>query len=545
MPPGNVGVTRRSHCFLHAAVVTRRIIALLVLAVGISAGIAAGPGQAARPDVLVRLRPDATAASSGILARAGGTLVAKELDLWRLPARSAPPALRSLRAAGAVAFSQPEATYTAAVTTVSAATAADPFAAQEWWRSAIGVDTVTPPGPGVPVSLVDSGVDLGHPEFAGRPNLIALNTQEPQPLGGVHGTAVASVVGAQENGVGVVGVYPDAVIRSWDAATGAGTELTTTAIVNGILAVSAEGKTVINLSLGGPGPDPAIRSAVDLAIARGSLVVAASGNDGEDGNVLTYPAAYAHVLTVAATQPDGSVAPWSSRSRFVDLAAPGAQIPVATVDPATGGTGWAPEDGTSFATPIVSAAAAWIWTVRPTLDAGQVAQILRSTATDIGAPGRDPSSGYGLLNLPAALSAPTPPRDGSEPNDDANQVVPGRDGYHSTPALLRKATASTRITGSVDKFEDPRDVYRVWVPKGRRLTARVTGDAAAALTLARETTQSVAPSLSPADRLARGAQSAAATTLLYRNATQGRFTLLVVTPKTADTTRYTLTLTTR
>ena len=158
--------------------------------------------------------------------------------------------------------------------------------------------------------------------------------------------------------------------------------------------------------------------------------------------------------------------PWSSRSRFVDLAAPGAQIPVATVDPATGATGWAPEDGTSFATPIVSAAAAWIWTTRPTLDAGQVAQILRSSATDIGAPGRDPASGYGLLNLPAALSTPTPPRDENEPNDDADQVVPGRDGYHSTPALLRKTETSMRISGTVDKTEDPRDVYRVWLLEG-------------------------------------------------------------------------------
>ena len=266
----------------------RRIaVALFVLVVTVSAGAMAGAGDAARPDILVRLRPGSPAASSNVLARAGATLVAKELELWRLPARSAAPALRILRASDAVVFAEREATYTAAVSSVSAS---DPFAAQEWWRSAIGVDTLTPPGPGVSVSLVDSGVDLGHPEFAGRPNLIALNTQEPQPLGGVHGTAVASVVGAQENGVGVVGVYPNAVIRSWDAATGNGAQLTTSAIVTGILEVSQVGKTVINLSLGGPGADPAIKSAVDLAVARGSLVVAASGNDGEDGNALTYPA---------------------------------------------------------------------------------------------------------------------------------------------------------------------------------------------------------------------------------------------------------------
>ncbi|HEX5583530.1 S8 family peptidase [Gaiella sp.] len=522
----------------------RAIAALLVLVVGVSAGTLAGAGQAARPDVLVSLRPEAPTAASSILERAGGKLVARELDLWTLPAGSAAPALGALKAAGAVAFSEPEATHTASVSSVSAVSADDPLVGQEWWRSAIGADQLTPPGPGVPVSLVDSGVDLGHPEFAGRPNLIALNTQEPQPLGGVHGTAVASVVGAQANGVGVVGVYPDAVIRSWDAAIGTGTELTTSQIVNGIIAVSSQGKSVINLSLGGPGPDEAIKAAVDLAVARGSLVVAASGNDGEEGNTLTYPAAYPHVLTVAATQPDGSVAPWSSRSRFVDIAAPGAQIPVATVDSLTGGTGWAPEDGTSFATPIVSAAAAWLWTVRPALDAGQVAQILRQSATDIGSPGVDPSSGHGLLNLPAALATPTPVRDPNEPNDDANQVVPGRDGYHSTPALLRRS-ATTRVAGTVDRFEDPRDVFRVWVPKGRKLTASVVGDAATTLTLARGTAQSVGPVLASFDRLSRGVKTATGASLGYRNTAAGRFALIIVTPKTSVTTQYLLRIWTR
>jgi hypothetical protein len=519
----------------------RIVVVLSALVMGAFAGAVAGAGQAARPDVLIRLRPGAAAASSSVVARAGGTLVAKELDLWRLPARSAAPALETLRAAGAVAFSEPEAAYRAAVSSVSTE---DPYVAQEWWRSAIGVDTLTPPGPGVPVSLVDSGVYFGHPEFAGRPNLIALNTQEPQPLGGIHGTAVASVVGAQENGVGIVGVYPDAVIRSWDAATGAGTELTTSAIVNGILAVSKAGRTVINLSLGGPGPDQAIKAAVDLAVARGSLVVAASGNDGQNGNELTYPAAYPHVLTVGAMQPDGSVAPWSSRSRFVDLAAPGVQIVVATVDP-TGATGWAPEDGTSFAAPLVSASAAWIWTVRPTLDAGQVAQILRNSATDIAPPGRDPSSGYGLLDLPAALSAPTPLRDPGEPNDDANQVVPGRDEYHNTHALLQRNATSTRISATVDRFEDARDVYRVFVAKGKKLTARVNGDAATSLTLMRTTAQSVVPTPAAADRLAQGVQAADTTTLSYGNTALGRYALLVVTPKTAMTTQYTLAVTSR
>jgi Subtilase family len=520
---------------------SRAVLALLAVSLAVPSAAVASR-QATAPDVLVRLRSDAAGQSSAVLTEAGGTLVAEELKLWKLPAGTAARTLRTLEASGSVAFSERETTYAASVSSVDVS---DPLVPQEWWRSAIGVDGLTSPGPGVPVSLVDSGVDLDHPEFAGRPNLITLNTQEPQPFGGVHGTSVASVVGAQENGVGIVGVYPDSVIRSWDAATGLGTELTSSAIVDGILESSQLGRTVINLSLGGPDPDAAIKAAVDLAVARGSLVVAASGNDGEEGSPLNYPAAFPHVLTVAATQQDGSVAPFSSASRFVDLAAPGAQIPVATLDPETGTPTWALEDGTSFAAPLVSGVAAWIWTLRPSLDAGQVAQILRTSATDIGAPGRDAASGFGLLNVPAAIALPAPVRDQSEPNDDVDDVTPGRQGYHGTPAFTRRAKTSNRASGRVDAAEDPRDVYRVWLPKGKKLRARLSADAGIALKLIRSTAPSVARSVSRPYLLATSATTSTGATLAYRNTTAGRFVLLVVTPATANTTTYTLSISTR
>jgi len=520
---------------------SRAVLALLAVSLAVPSAAVASR-QATAPDVLVRLRSDAAGQSSAVLTEAGGTLVAEELKLWKLPAGTAARTLRTLEASGSVAFSERETTYAASVSSVDVS---DPLVPQEWWRSAIGVDGLTSPGPGVPVSLVDSGVDLDHPEFAGRPNLITLNTQEPQPFGGVHGTSVASVVGAQENGVGIVGVYPDSVIRSWDAATGLGTELTSSAIVDGILESSQLGRTVINLSLGGPDPDAAIKAAVDLAVARGSLVVAASGNDGEEGSPLNYPAAFPHVLTVAATQQDGSVAPFSSASRFVDLAAPGAQIPVATLDPETGTPTWALEDGTSFAAPLVSGVAAWIWTLRPSLDAGQVAQILRTSATDIGAPGRDAASGFGLLNVPAAIALPAPVRDQSEPNDDVDDVTPGRQGYHGTPAFTRRAKTSNRASGRVDAAEDPRDVYRVWLPKGKKLRARLSADAGIALKLIRSTAPSVARSVSRPYLLATSATTSTGATLAYRNTTAGRFVLLIVTPATANTTTYTLSISTR
>jgi hypothetical protein len=526
----------------HRLLVAALALSLATASLGGAVAVDADPATASLPGVLVRLRSDAPRDSAAVLSRAGGELAAEELDLWKLPARSAVGVLRTLRASDSVAFSMPEATYTA---TVSSATVPDPLVSQEWWRSAIAADGPTPPGPGVPVAIVDSGVYVDHPEFAGRPNLSTLNAQEPQPFGGVHGTSVASVVGAPRNGVGTEGVYPQAVLRSWDSATGSGIELTSSAIVDGILEASRSGKSVINLSLGGPA-DAAIEAAVEVAVARGSLVVAAAGNEGLEGNPLSYPGALPHVLTVAATQPDGSVAPWSSSSRFVDLAAPGAQIPVATLDPATGIPSWELADGTSFAAPLVAGAAAWIWTRRPSLDAGQVAQILRVSASDIGVAGRDPWSGLGLLNVRRALATAAPAKDPSEPNDDVDAVTPGRDGYLAIPPLTRRVRASTRTSGRVDAAEDPRDVYRVWLPKGKTLGARVSADAGISLELVRSTARSVANGVRSADLLAASESRTPTTAALgYRNPSGGRFALLVVTPKSARGTGYALAVSAR
>ena len=174
-----------------------------------------------------------------------------------------------------------------------------------------------------------------------------------------------------------------------------------------------------------------------------------------------------------------------------------------------------------------------------------MAQILRSTATDIGAPGRDAASGFGLLDVPAALALPAPVKDESESNDDVDDVTPGREGYHGTPAFTRRAKTSNRTAGRVDAAEDPRDVYRVWLPNGKTVRARLSADAGIRLTLVRSTAPSVARRASRPDLLATGATTSTGATLSYRNATAPRFALLVVTPATANTTTYALSVSTR
>ena len=133
----------------------------------------------------------------------------------------------------------------------------------------------------------------------------------------------------------------------------------------------------------------------------------------------------------------------------------------------------------------------------------------------------------------------------SEPSDDVDDVTPGREGYHGTPAFTSRAKTSNRTSGRVDAAEDPRDVYRVWLPEGKTVRARLSADAGIALKLVRSAAPSVARSVSRPDLLATGATTSTGTTLAYRNPTAARFVLLVVTPTTANTTTYTLSVSTR
>ena len=402
------------------------------------------------------------------LARAaGGTELAPELRIWRVPSF----AVAELRRAGVVHVSRPEQLLPTLAATQQNAT--DPLVPQEWWRAAIGSDQVDSPGAGKPVTVVDSGIDLSHPEFATRPNTTVLNAQTTTEVDEDHGTEVSSVIAAPNNGVGIVGIYPDAVLRVWDASPFG--FLSEGSAIQGIYEAARNGAGVINLSFGGEDDDPLLDDAIQFAFRSGSLVVAAAGNDALSGNPPNFPADYPHVLTVGATNERNEVAAFSSLSATVDLAAPGVHIPVAeplAMDP----SGYTTDgNGTSFAAPLVAGAAAWVWTVRPELDNTQLFELMRRSATDIAAPGFDKASGYGLLNLPAALAFKAPARDPQEPNDTPRQIEPHGLFAAGTPPLTAPGRTTGSISARVDRSEDPIDLYRVWAPAGRTIRAQVAG----------------------------------------------------------------------
>ncbi len=448
------------------------VLATVVLASGCFAGHAGAVSFAAavpRGEALSRL----AAADVGLVALSGdpqatrlvrargGRLISPRLRIWKLDGAVAARIVPELDRLGALRYAEPSRRRDSLVRFV------DPLSSPNlsYHLPAIGADRAEPPGAGFPITILDSGIDLTHPDFAARPNTVLLNPQFVSgPRGDdYHGTEVASVAAAAVNGVGAEGVYPEALIRIFDVRD----DLADVAVIVGIEAAIAAGPSVINLSLGGPEPSRSLYEATLRAFAAGSLVVASSGNELDVGNPTLYPAAFPHVLTVAASDRESRPTVFSSSGPTVDLTAPGENLPFQDPrDPSN----YSLISGTSFSAPLVSAAAAWVRTVRGAMSVSQLADLLRFSARDVAQPGYDERTGYGVLDIPAALAAPLPPRDPQEPNDDVSQVVAA--GVFSRA----KPLVSTRFAAILDETEDPRDVYRVSLPQGRSLTVRVTSD---------------------------------------------------------------------
>jgi thermitase len=274
--------------------------------------------------------------------------------------------------------------------------------APAFW-SAHGLGTF-PAARGVKVGIVDTGIDAAHEDLAGK--VVACGAAADGKVaagecadGEGHGTHVAGTIGAiADNGVGVAGVAFDAPLVVCRALGGAGGSGTVADVAACIRWVRDRGAKVISMSLGGPASQTlaeAAKTAYDRGGRGGALLVAAAGNDG-DGSV-EYPAGLPQVVSVAAIGPDDAVAPFSNENADVELAAPGVDILSARA-----GGGYVRESGTSMATPHVSGAAALLWGADPGASAATIRARLDAAVDDLGAPGRDPAYGFGVVDVATA-----------------------------------------------------------------------------------------------------------------------------------------------
>ena len=420
------------------------------------------PGAAAassQPSTWLVAAEPAGAARAAVLARRWGARKLHTGAVYRVPTARARAFAAGLRDAGALRYAEPDAPL---VRQSALDAAPDGYA-----RGFVVEPGLAPPPPGnAAIAVVDDLVDVAHPDLAG--NTRQLN---PGPILAAHGTQVASVAGGVLNGFGVVGVFPGAPILS----VGLPERIRCSDAANGILAAANAGAKVINLSFGSQSDCATMFGAVQIAFAKGSLVVAAVGNEFAQGNPVIYPAAYPHVLSVSSLDPNLKSSGFSSANAAVDVAAPGVAIPVATpgaFDTADGvPDGVMLGSGTSFAAPFVSGAAAWLATTRGDLSTGQLADVLRRSARDIPPAGYDRDTGYGLISMSAALALPAPARDVLEPNDGIS-FVNGSVFAQPDPYVWRGRGRRT-LGGSADKVEDPFDVYRIRLPARSRARIRL------------------------------------------------------------------------
>src|SRR5687767_1340292 len=256
------------------------------------------------------------------------------------------------------------------------------------------------------VAVLDSGVDLDHPDLEDRlvPGWDYVEDDATPQDEESHGTLVAGIVGADtDNSRGGAGSSWGASIMPMRVLDESGQGFDSD-IAEAITDAVDDGARIVNLSLSGPTTSDVLEEAVDYAEDHNVLVVAAAGNVGLD--LPQYPAAYDTVLAVGATDDAGTRASFSQQGSWLDVVAPGVEI----FGPLLGSSEQYTEgDGTSFAAPIVSGAAAMLRAQRPTYTAAQVRDRLRRTATDKGAAGFDNAYGHGLLDVAEAVELPPPP----------------------------------------------------------------------------------------------------------------------------------------
>lgn len=257
----------------------------------------------------------------------------------------------------------------------------------------------TTTGSGVKVAIVDTGIDLQHPDLKVAGGVNTINSHKSANDDNGHGTHVAGIVAALDNTIGVVGVAPGASLYAVKVLNSQGAGYLSD-IIEGLQWCVDNGIQVINMSLGASTDVQSFHDAITTTYQAGIVQVAAAGNS---GGYTEYPAGYSEVISVSAVAYDpnhpedpnsDTITSWSCRGK-VDLAAPGSNI----YSTYKGGT-YATMSGTSMASPYVAGAAALVLASGAGTDPESVKLALQSGALRLG---DAYLYGAGLLNVPGAV----------------------------------------------------------------------------------------------------------------------------------------------
>ncbi|WP_162628020.1 S8 family serine peptidase [Arcticibacterium luteifluviistationis] len=285
----------------------------------------------------------------------------------------------------------------------------DTLYSQQWFLDKIKAPDAWDVNPGVQdiiVAVVDNAFDITHPDLAA--NLVTGydvgdNDADPTPPDASfsHGTHVAGIVAAVNNNItGIASAGNNRVkVMPIKGTTNAGGNRAITHGYEGVAYAVNQGAKIISLSWGGAGFSQLEQDVINDAYANGVMVIAAAGNEGN--SILQYPAAYEHVVAVASLDIDDGLSSFSSYGAYVDISAPGRGI-LSTIPFNT----YASFNGTSMATPLVSACAAYLRACFPTLSGDSLETILKITSDNIDNenPTRLGMVGTGRVNLLKAVA---------------------------------------------------------------------------------------------------------------------------------------------
>ena len=254
------------------------------------------------------------------------------------------------------------------------------------------------------VGVIDSGFYRNHEDFNSSSVLNGYNIPENKNIVNSdeigHGTMVTSVIAAATNNKkGISGACWNVSVIPYKVARPIDGLIYSADVIRALYMAADSGCDVINLSLGGYEMDPAEQAAVNYAVNKGCIIVAAAGNEGQSGNPyrgrLCYPASDNGVLSVASVNRYNNRSYFSQYNNMVDVCAPGEEILVIGAD---GTNSYDTVSGTSFSSPYVAAVAAMARSVEQNIDAKYFEQLVKITSTDLGTASRDDFYGWGLIN---------------------------------------------------------------------------------------------------------------------------------------------------
>jgi thermitase len=450
----------------------KKTIVALIVAVLLMSSVpaivsAAPPGNAApvsdfsQEQILVKFKPDVTLPEAAEVHRQLGGHVKEiiagiDVQVVKVPKGQEMAKAKAYASNPRVAYAEPD------FVAEALGTPDDVWFVDQWGMVKVQAPQawdITTGSPTITIAILDTGVDLDHPDLASK-IVRTVNFSSSPTVGDVrgHGTHVAGIAAAiTNNGIGVAGLGYSATIMNVKVLGDDGRG-SYSWIASGIVWAADNGAEVINLSLGGSAASSALEGAINYAWNKGVVVVAAAGNDGSTSPC--YPAYYTNCIAVAATDPSDELVGFSNRGGWVDVAAPGVVVVSTYLSTINGGYNFM--SGTSMASPHVAGLAALVFTVVSDSNGNgrlndEVRVRIQASCDDIGVSG----IGSGRINAYKAVSGSTPrePLTGSI----AGRVTDAADGSTIAGATVSDGvgTATTDANGQYIMSGVPDGTYTV------------------------------------------------------------------------------------